>query len=51
VPSLDAAGAVDAAIVTETAKPQIAFEELKTAFPAERILTPRLLRISRNGKA
>ena len=49
-PSLAEAGAVDAAIVTDLAKPQIAFDELKAVLPPERILTPRLLRISRNGK-
>jgi DNA-binding MarR family transcriptional regulator len=49
VPALDAAGAVDAVIVTDLARPQIAFDEVKALLPAERILTPRLLRISRNG--
>src|SRR5262249_40775400 len=49
-PSLEAAGALDAVIVTDLAGPQIAFDEAKTRLPEERILTPRLLRISRNGK-
>ncbi len=51
VPTIDAAGALDAVILTDLARPQVAFEELKARFPAERILTPRLLRISRNGKS
>lgn len=51
VPTLEAAGAVDAVIVTDLARPQQAFDELKARLAPERILTPRLLRISRNGKA
>jgi DNA-binding MarR family transcriptional regulator len=50
VPSLEAAGAVDAVIVTDLARPQITFDAVKALLPPERILTPRLLRISRNGK-
>lgn len=50
-PDLDAAGAVDAVIVTDLARPQIAYDGVTARLPAERILTPRLLRISRNGKA
>ena len=49
VPALPDAGAVDAVIVTDLAKPQTAFDEVKALLPPERILTPRLLRISRNG--
>lgn len=49
VPSLAEAGAVDAVIVTDLAKPQTAFDEVMATLPGERILTPRLLRISRNG--
>jgi DNA-binding MarR family transcriptional regulator len=45
------AGALDAVIVTDLAKPQVAFDEVKALLPAERILTPRMLRITRNGKA
>lgn len=48
---LAAAGAVDAVIVTDLARPQTAFDEVSALLPAERILTPRLLRISRNGTA
>ena len=50
-PNLEAAGAVDAVIVTDLARPQTAFDEVKSLLAPERILTPRLLRISRNGKA
>jgi hypothetical protein len=49
VPALADAGAVDAVIVTDLAQPQTAFDEVKALLPPERILTPRLLRISRNG--
>jgi len=49
VASLAEAGAVDAVIVTDLARPQTAFDEVKAALPAERVYTPRLLRISRNG--
>lgn len=52
VATLDEAGALDAVIVTELAKPQVAFDDLKTRIAPERLLTPRLLRITRgNGKA
>ncbi|MGH7006726.1 MAG: winged helix-turn-helix transcriptional regulator [Alphaproteobacteria bacterium] len=49
VPDLEAAGAVDAAIVTDMARPQAIFDALKSRLAPERILTPRMLRISRNG--
>jgi DNA-binding MarR family transcriptional regulator len=49
VATLGEAGALEAVIVTDLAKPQIAFDEVKALFPAERILTPRMLRITRNG--
>jgi len=49
VPDLAAAGAVDAAIVTDLARPQAAFTELQALLAPERILTPRLLRITRAG--
>ncbi len=52
VGTLDEASPLDAVIVTELAKPQMAFDELKARIAPERILTPRLLRITRgNGKA
>ena len=52
VATLDEAGALDAVIVTDLAKPQVAFDALKARMAPERILTPRLLRISRgNGKS
>jgi hypothetical protein len=52
VATLDEAGALDAVIITDLAKPQVAFDVLKTRIAPERILTPRLLRITRgNGKA
>ncbi len=52
VATLDEAGALDAVIVTDLARPQLAFDEVKARLPLERILTPRLLRITRgNGKA
>ncbi len=46
---LAAAGPVDAAIVTDLARPQEVFAALAAALPAERILTPALLRIRRNA--
>jgi hypothetical protein len=52
VATLDEAGALDAVIITDLAKPQVAFDALKARMAPERILTPRLLRITRgNGKA
>lgn len=52
VGTFDEANPLDAVIVTELAKPQMAFDELKARIAPERILTPRLLRITRgNGKA
>jgi len=50
-PDLASAGAVDAVIVTDLARPQSAYAEVEALVPAERILTPALLRIRRNGKA
>jgi hypothetical protein len=38
-------------IVTDLARPQAAFAEVAAVLPAERILTPALLRIRRNGTA
>jgi DNA-binding MarR family transcriptional regulator len=49
-PDLDAAGAVDAIIVTDLARPQTAFAEVAGRLMAERILTPPLLRVRRNGQ-
>ncbi len=42
-------GRVDAVIVTDLSAPQAAFDDLRRAVPAERILTPKLLRVSRAG--
>jgi DNA-binding MarR family transcriptional regulator len=39
--------AFDAVVVTDFQTPQSTFEELAGALPSERVLTPRLLRISR----
>lgn len=51
VASLDDAGALDAVIVTDLARPQVAYDEAKARLAPERILTPRLLRITRgNGQ-
>jgi DNA-binding MarR family transcriptional regulator len=50
-PDLAAAGPVDAVIVTDLARPQSAYAEVLALVSAERILTPALLRIRRNGKA
>jgi DNA-binding MarR family transcriptional regulator len=41
------AAAVDAVIVTDQAAPQAAFETLAGEMPAERVVTPRLLRVTR----
>lgn len=51
VADIAAAGAVDAAIVTDMARPQATFDALRSAVAPERLLTPRLLRITRNGSA
>lgn len=48
-PDLAAAGAVDAAIVTDLARPQSAFAALTKVMPPDRVLTPTLLRVRRNG--
>ena len=48
-PDLAAAGGVDAAIVTDLARPQATFDALKAQLAPKRILTPRLLRITRAG--
>ncbi|MCW5773879.1 MAG: hypothetical protein KIT16_19715 [Rhodospirillaceae bacterium] len=50
-PDLAAAGAIDCAVVTDLARPQATYDAIKAKLAAERILTPRLLRISRNGTA
>ena len=52
VAALAEAGPLDAANATDLARPQLAFDEVKARMAPERILTPRLLRITRgNGKA
>lgn len=51
VAALAEAGPLDAVIVTDLARPQLAFDEVKARMAPERILTPRLLRITRgNGR-
>ncbi len=47
VSSLADAGAVDGVIITELAQPQRAFDDVVLAMPAERIVTPGMLRIAR----
>ncbi|MFQ5785168.1 MAG: winged helix-turn-helix transcriptional regulator [Alphaproteobacteria bacterium] len=51
VPDVAAMGAVDAVLVTDVSAPQAAYEALAAALPAERILTPRLLNVSRSAPA
>jgi DNA-binding MarR family transcriptional regulator len=48
-PDLAAAGPVDAAIVTDLARPQSAFAALTKVLPPDRVLTPAMLRVRRNG--
>ena len=43
--SLDAAGEVDAVLVTELNHPQASYDALASQLPRERVLAPRLLRI------
>ena len=47
LPSLEAAGAVDAVIITDTKHPQARFEALTTRLGAERILAPEFLQVTR----
>ncbi len=48
-PTLDSLGPVDAVIVTDLTDPQASYERLEDAGTGARILTPELLRVSRNG--
>ena len=50
-PDLDNIRQADAAIITETRTPQAVFDRVARILPAERVLTPRLLRISRPDPA
>ncbi len=45
--SLTGLGEIDTALVTDLRSPQQTFERLCTEMPAERVLTPELLRVSR----
>lgn len=47
VPTISAAGPFDAVILTDIRTPQATFEELATIVPAERLLVPPMLRVSR----
>jgi len=47
--SLSELGSVDAVLVTDLRAPQRTFEQMAAAFAPERVLVPRLLRVSRNG--
>ena len=46
-----AAPELDAVLVADIADPQAAFEALRAVLPEERVLTPSLLHVSRNGGA
>jgi DNA-binding MarR family transcriptional regulator len=50
-PDLAAAGPVDAVLVTDLARPQSAFAALAKLMPPDRVLTPAMLRVRRNGAA
>ena len=45
--SIEAAGDVDAVLLTEVAHPQSSYDALSRNFPPDRILTPPLLKVSR----
>jgi DNA-binding MarR family transcriptional regulator len=47
--SLGDLGSVDAVLITDLRAPQATYERTAAAFAPERILVPRLLRVSRNG--
>lgn len=49
VNGLDQLGAVDAVIVTDSVEPQRAYDLLSLVLPPERVLTPKLLHVSRHG--
>lgn len=51
VATLKKIGSFDAVIVTDFRDPQAAYDLLAAALPAERILTPPLLNVSRNAPA
>lgn len=51
VRSLDKDSCVDAVIVTDIRTPQKTYEQLVCAMTEDRVLTPRLLRVSRNRRA
>ncbi len=44
-------GGVDAVLITDVSAPQKTYDEVASTFPAERILTPRLLNIAREAPA
>ncbi len=44
-------GGVDAVLITDVSAPQKTYDEVASAFPAERILTPRILNIAREAPA
>ena len=44
--SLEAAGSVDAVLLTDVARPQFSYKSLSQNFPPDRILTPLLLKVS-----
>jgi DNA-binding MarR family transcriptional regulator len=46
VPAIEAAGEIDAAIVTDSCSPQETYEELRKLLPASAIFAPKLLRIT-----
>jgi DNA-binding MarR family transcriptional regulator len=50
VKSIAEAGDIDAILVTDSANPQKAYEDLCFVFPENRILTPTLLNVSRGGR-
>jgi hypothetical protein len=47
VAALDQAAPLDAAIITDLARPQEAYAQLRRVLPAERVLAPALLRVTR----
>lgn len=48
VPSLDAAGAIDAALVTDLGRPQAAYESLADRLDPRRIFTASVLKVRRD---
>ncbi len=49
VGDLDELGPVDAVLLTHLKQPQAAFEALADRIPPQRLLTPKLLKVSRHG--